>query len=163
MEKILIAVDNSKYLDKILEYLISIFKGKEDFILHFFHIKKPCYVFDDLISEDMDKDLLLQKIEELKRNKKMCKIETEKIVNQIKEKIDIFSKKLGDKKPVIEFEAVEEMEDYATTILKKADEISAQTIIVGKKGDSIISEYLIGSTADKLARITKDKTIWLIE
>lgn len=163
MEKILIAVDNSKYLDKILEYLISIFKGKEDFILHFFHIKKPCYVFDDLISEDMDKDLLLQKIEELKRNKKMCKIETEKIVNHIKEKIDIFSKKLGDKKPKIEFEAVEEMEDYATTILKKADEISAQTIIVGKKGDSIISEYLIGSTADKLARITKDKTIWLIE
>lgn len=163
MQKILVAVDNSKYLDKILEYLSSIFKGKDDFILHFFHIKKPCYVFDDLISEDIDKDLLLQKIEELRRNKKMCKVETEKIVNQIREKIEAFSQKLGEIKPKIEFEAVEEMEDYATTILKKANEVGAQTIIVGKKGDSIISEYLIGSTADKLARITKDKTIWLIE
>lgn len=163
MEKILIAVDNSKYLDKILDYLAHIFKEREDVTLTFFHIKKPCFVFDDLISEDIDKDLLLQKIEELRRNKKMCKIESEKIVNQIREKINIFSQKLGKIRLKVEFEATEETEDYATTILKKANEIGAKTIIVGRKGDSIVSEYLIGSTADKLVRITKDKTIWLIE
>ncbi len=163
MEKILIAVDNSKYLEKILDYLANILKGRDDQKLVFFHIKKPCFVFDDLISQDMDKDLLLQKIEELKRNKKMCKIESEKIVDQIKEKINTFSKKLGEIRPQIEFEATEETEDYATTILKKANEIGAKTIVVGRKGDSIVSEYLIGSTADKLVRITKDKTIWLIE
>jgi nucleotide-binding universal stress UspA family protein len=163
MKKILIAVDNSKYLDKILEYVTQIFRDREDFEIHFFHIRRPCYVFDELISEDIDKDLLLQKIEELRRDKKKCKLESQKIVDQIKAKIDEFSRKFGDKKPKIEFEAIEESEDYATTILKKANEINAQTIIVGKKGDSIISEYLIGSTADKLVRITRDKTIWLIE
>lgn len=161
--KILVAVDNSPYLEKILNYITKIFKGKVDIELHFFHIKKPCFVYDDLISEEIDKDLLLQKIEELKRDKKKCKIETQKIVEQIRTKIEEKFKDTGDKKPVIQFEAVEESGDYARTILKKAKDISAETIIVGKKGDSIISEYLIGSTADKLVRISKDISIWLIE
>ncbi|MCX7770835.1 MAG: universal stress protein [Proteobacteria bacterium] len=163
MEKILIAVDNSKYLEKILNYIIKIFKGRDDLTLHFFHIKRPCYILDDLITEEIDKDILLQKIEELRRDKNKCKLESQKIVDQIKEKIEAFTQKMGEKRPKVEFEVVEETEDYATTILKKSKDIDAHTIIVGRKGDSIISEYLIGSTADKLVRITRDKTIWLIE
>lgn len=162
MENILVAVDNSPYLEKILAYLKKIFNGRCDVSLYFFHIKRPCLVFDELLTEDVDRDLILQKIEALKRDKAKCKLETQKIVEHIKEKVfSLFSDKR--EKPQIFFDAIEESGDYAQMILNKARSINASTIVVGKKGDSIVSEYLIGSTADKLAKISKGFTIWLIE
>jgi nucleotide-binding universal stress UspA family protein len=161
--KILVAVDNSPYLTKILNYVVKIFSNNSEADLHFFHIKKPCYIFNDLLTEETDKDILLQKIEQLKRDKKKCKIESEKIVEQIKNQIENKINEIKGDKPKINFEAVEEIDDYAKTILNKAKEIKAETIIVGRKGDSIVSEYLIGSTADKLLRIAKDITIWIVE
>lgn len=163
MEKFLIALDNSKYLDKVLNYSARILKNCKDVGIVLFHIKQPCLTIDDILSEEFDRDILIQKIEEFKRNKKMCKENREKIANSIIEKaLKVFTENGIDKNQIL-IDIVEESGDYGQMIVDRAKEKGCDTIILGKKGDSIISEYLIGSTAEKVSRMAKGLTIWLVD
>lgn len=163
MEKFLVALDNSTYIEKILPYIVKQFRGRKDIQVVIVHIKQSCMSVDDILSEDFDRDLIIQKIEELKRNKNLCKMEKAKIAETIKEKVlKQFSEINFDTNNII-FDIVEENGDYAQTILDKAKEHNCKTIILGKKGDSIISEYLIGSTAERVSRFSKGFTVWLVD
>lgn len=163
MEKYLLALDNSSYLEKILKYVARQLGGKKDVELIIFHIQQPCITIDEFLEKDFDRDLLIQKIEELKRNKRLCKESRAQVWEQIKEKARRFLTEAGIEESQIQFVVVEESGDYATLILEKAKEYGCNTIVLGKKGDSIISEYLIGSTAEKVSRISKGFAIWLID
>lgn len=163
MEKYLVALDNSSYLDKVLKYVSNQLKGRDDVQIIIIHIKQSCITIDDILNEDFDRDLLIQKIEELKRNKKLCKEGREKIANAIKEKaIKTLTESKIDLKQIL-IDVIEETGDYANMIIDKAKEYGCKTIVLGKKGDSIISEYLIGSTAEKVSRFSKGFTIWLVD
>lgn len=163
MEKFLVALDNSAYIEKILSYIARQFMGRQDIKVVILHIKQSCMSIDDILSEDFDRDLIIQKIEELKRNKKLCKMEKAKIAENIKEKVlkQLSEASFGTNNII--FDIVEENGDYAQTILDKAKEHNCKTIILGKKGDSIISEYLIGSTAERVSRFSKGYTVWLVD
>ncbi len=163
MEKYLIAVDNSPYLDKVLTYVAAQLKGKKDIQFVLLHIKHSCVTIDDILNEDFDRDLLIQKIEELKRNKRLCRESREKIANAIRQKaLNVFQES-GFAPHQIITEFIEESGDYAQMIIDKANEHGCKTIVLGKKGDSIVSEYLVGSTAEKVARLSKGKAIWLVD
>ncbi|GAB4443135.1 MAG: hypothetical protein OHK0040_14030 [bacterium] len=163
MEKYLVAIDNSSYLDKVLAYVSNQLQGKKEFQVILLHIKQSCITIDDILNEEFDRDLLIQKIEELKRNKRLCKESREKIANKIIEKaMKAFTEKGIDSKQIF-IDIVEESGDYATMIIDKAREHGCKTIVLGKKGDSIISEYLIGSTAEKVSRFSKGVTVWLVD
>jgi len=163
MTKFLLALDNSAYLDKVLEYVAFQLKNRKDIQIVIFHIKQACITIDEILNEDFDRDILLQKIEELRRNKKLCKEGREKVASTILEKATKILTESGIDKEQIIFDVVEESGDYAQMIIDKAKEHGCKTVVLGKKGDSIISEYLIGSTAEKVSRLTKGVTIWLVD
>jgi nucleotide-binding universal stress UspA family protein len=163
MEKFLVAVDSSPYIDKIFKYLARVLSGKTDLKLIFLHIQQPCLNFEELLGEDFDRDILIQKIEALKHDKKKCREELKKIEDRLKDKISTALASVGFNSELAAFDFVQETGDYAQIILQKAKDHNCSTIVVGKKGDSIISEYLIGSTAEKLARASKGFTVWLVD
>ncbi len=163
MEKFLLALDNSSYLDRVLEYVSRQLKGRKDVQVVILHIQQSCITVDDILQEDFDRDILIQKIEELKRNRKLCKEGREKIANTVIEKATKILTENGLNEEQIIFDVVEESGDYAYMIIDKAKEHGCKTIALGKKGDSIISEYLIGSTAEKVSRFSKGVTIWLVD
>ena len=136
-KKIIVPVDGSEPSWQALKYAVEL-SGKFDGELLIFHIIQPLYDAN-LLDVQIDGNLLLAQMDDLKQN-------AGSVLDSAKEKIAGLTGK---------FTTRTEFGHPAECIIKLAAETGSDAIVIGSRGLSGITEFVLGSVSSSVAHKAK--------
>lgn len=159
MKKMLVAIDGSEGSSKAVEFVGRFFSGSGDLKITLFYVlpELPAGLWEEghiLIEEEKAKRK--DTIDNWLDNQKL------KIEPIFKTAIDTLTKR-GISPEQLETKTVSEFADAAQGILTEAKSGGYQTIVLGRRGLSNISRFLMGSVTNKIIHHGTGLTICIVE
>jgi len=161
MERFLIAVDCLPGCLKILDYMARVLKGAEDCEFTFFHIL-PTASPDKLRMEEVER---AERIHAARRDlagyfwREEDKKKMEHCFSRARE--SLVSKGVRDDR--ISFCFGVESGDIAEIILAKMAELECTTVVLGRRRQGRVREFLRGSVSHTVLRWVRGAAVWVIE
>ncbi|MGA3113709.1 MAG: universal stress protein [Syntrophobacteraceae bacterium] len=161
MERFLIALDCQPDCVKILDYMVRVLKGIQDFEFTIFHV---------FATESPDKLRMeaVQRIEHMHAARPdlagyFWKQEDEKNMErcfiQAREKLVLAGFR---PESVLSLFAVQSG-DIAEIILAKAAELGCSTIVLGRRRPSLVKQLLLGSVSTSVVKLAHSSAVWVVE
>ena len=153
--RLLVAVDGQKTSWKTAIYVGRACAGMEEpgFGIVLFHVLPP-------VPHQGPVGVATARIRELaKPYRAETRHEAETILIEMKERVV----REGVKADFISTSIGSSLDDYANQILRAATFYDCDTIVVGRRGKSMIGKFLAGSVVERLLRNPTGFTIWVVE
>ena len=152
--KMLIAVDESDYAKKVVNYVASTVKPAANITL---------FSVLPTISSNLEKEfrnpLFSEKVVELK----WMVSETKKKAESIIEECRIILLDAGFSDDTVEVKIQNKLVGIARDIIAEAEKGKYDTVVVGRRGLSATAAFVLGSVSNKIVQNVKNCTVWVVE
>ena len=157
--KMLIAIDDSEYARKVVNYVASAVKPTVNITL--FSVLPIMSSNLEKIEKDLGhgQPLFSEKVLELKW---MVDEEKKKAESRIEECLTIL-KKAGFSDDNVEVKMQNKIVGIARDIIAETGKGKYDTIVVGRRGLSATASFVLGSVSNKIVQNIKDCTVWIVE
>lgn len=157
---ILLAVDGSACSNRAVEYTGDVLCGCQDVTLTLYHvIEIPPMLLEAGGTEASQAELQAER-EEWEAQKRG---EVEREIFAPARRI-LREKGVREDVNTIQSRIAEDAHpDVALTIIKQAEEGNYDTVVLGKRGVSMLKEFMYGSVASKVVHHIQGHTIWIVE
>jgi nucleotide-binding universal stress UspA family protein len=155
--KILIAIDNSEYAIKVVNYVASAVKPSVNITL--FSVLPTISSSLVKAEKDLQQPLFSEKVLELKlivdEGKKKAESRIEECRSILRE--------AGFSDDNVEVKMQNKEVGIARDIIAEARKGKYDTIVVGRRGLSATASFVLGSVSNKIVQNIKNRTVWIIE
>ena len=152
--KMLIAVDESDYAKKVVNYVASTVKPAANITL---------FSVLPTISSNLEKEfrnpLFSEKVVELK----WMVSETKKKAESIIEECRTILRNAGFSDDTVEVKIQNKLVGIARDIIAEAEKGKYDTVVVGRRGLSATAAFVLGSVSNKIVQNVKNCTVWVVE
>lgn len=155
--KMLVAIDDSEYAIKIVNYVASAVKPTVNITL--FSVLPTMSSNLEKIQKDLQQPLFSEKVRELRW---MVDEGKKKAESRIEECRTIL-KNAGFSDDSIEVKMQNKVVGIARDIIAEAGKGKYDTLVVGRRGLSATASFVLGSVSNKLIQNIKDCTVWVVE
>jgi nucleotide-binding universal stress UspA family protein len=155
--KMLIAIDNSEYAIKVVNYVASAIKPTVKITL--FSVLPTMYSNIDKMEKDLQQPLFSEKVIELRW---MVDEEKKKAQSRIEECRTILSN-AGFPDDNVELKMQNKVVGIARDIIAEAEKGKYDTIVLGRRGLSATASFVLGSVSNKIVQNIKNRTVWIVE
>ena len=155
--KMLIAIDDSDYATKVVNYVASAVKPTVNITL--FSVLPTMSSNLEKMEKDIKQPLFSEKVVELRW---MVDEEKKKTESRIKECRTIL-KNAGFSDDSVEVKMQNKIVGIARDIIAKAEKGKYDTVVVGRRGLSATASFILGSVSNKIVQNIKDCTVWIVE
>jgi len=155
--KMLIAIDDSEYAIKVVDYVASAVKPTVNITL--FSVLPTMSSNLEKMEKELGQPLFSEKVVELKW---MVDEEKKKAESRIEECRTIL-RNAGFSDDIVEVKMQNKVVGIARDIIAEAGKGKYDTIVVGRRGLSATASFVLGSVSNKLVQNIKDCTVWVVE
>ncbi len=155
--KILISIDDSEYAIKVVDYVASAVKPTVNITL--FSVLPTMSSNLEKIEKDIKQPLFSEKVVELRW---MVDEEKKKAESRIEECRTIL-RNAGFSDDTVEVKMQNKVIGIARDIIAEAGKGKYDTIVVGRRGLSATSSFILGSVSNKIVQNIKNCTVWIVE
>jgi nucleotide-binding universal stress UspA family protein len=155
--KMLIAVDNSEYAIKVVNYVASAVKPTVNITL--FSVLPTMSSSLEKMGKELEQPLFSEKVLELKW---MVDEEKKKAESRIEECRTIL-RNAGFSDDTVEVKMQDKVVGIARDIIAEIGKVKYDTIVVGRRGLSATASFVLGSVSNKIVQNIKDCTVWVVE
>jgi len=155
--KMLIAIDNSEYAKKVVNYVASAVKPTVNITL--FSVLPIMSSNLEKAGEDLQQALFSEKVLELRW---MVDEEKKKAESRTEECRTIL-RNAGFSDDTVEVKMQDKVVGIARDIIAEAEKGIYDTIVVGRRGLSATASFVLGSVSNKIVQNIKDCTVWVVE
>jgi len=155
--KMLIAIDNSDYAIKVVNYVASSVKPTVNLTL--FCVLPTMSSNLEKMEKDLQQPLFSEKVVELRW---MVDEEKKKAESRIKECRTIL-KNAGFSDNTVEVKMQKKVVGIARDIIAETEKGKYDTIVVGRRGLSATASFVLGSVSNKIVQNIKNCTVWIVE
>jgi len=152
--KMLIALDDSDYAIKVVNYVASTAKPA------YFNI--TLFTVLPFISSNLEKEFALPHFSEKLVELKWMASEKKKIVTKIMEKCRTILLDAGFPDDKIESKIQDKEVGIARDIIAKARKGDYDTLVIGRRGLSATAAFVFGSVSNKIVQSIKNRALWLV-
>ena len=158
--KILVAVDGSENSSRAVEYVGEIIRGCEGIDITLYHVFEIPPMFLEYVGAG-------ESWKEVQEGRKKWENEKrDQIERQIFAPARQILKEKGIREDVIEIQtklAEDAHPDVALAIIQEVKEGGYGTVVLGKRGITMLKEFMFGSVASKVVHHIEGCTIWIVE
>lgn len=155
--KMLVAIDDSEYAIKIVNYVASAVKPTVNITL--FSVLPTMSANLEKIQKDLQQPLFSEKVRELRWMVDEGKKKTESRIEECR----TILKNAGFSDDSIEVKMQNKVVGIARDIIAEAGKGKYDTLVVGRRGLSATASFVLGSVSNKLIQNIKDCTVWVVE
>ena len=155
--KMLIAIDNSEYAIKVVNYVASAVKPTVNITL--FSVLPTMYSNIEKMEKDLQQPLFSEKVAELKW---MIDEEKKKAESKIDECRTIL-RNAGFSDDNVEVKMQNKVVGIARDIIAEIRQGEYDTVVVGRRGLSATASFVLGSVSSKIVQNIKNRTVWIVE
>jgi len=155
--KMLVAIDNSDYAIKVVNYVASSVKPTVNLTL--FCVLPTMSSNLEKMEKDLQQPLFSEKVVELRW---MVDEEKKKAESRIKECRTIL-KNAGFSDNTVEVKMQKKVVGIARDIIAETEKGKYDTIVVGRRGLSATASFVLGSVSNKIVQNIKNCTVWIVE
>jgi nucleotide-binding universal stress UspA family protein len=155
--KMLIALDNSEYAIKVVDYVASAIKPTVKITL--FSVLPTMYSNLDKMEKDLQQPLFSEKVIELRW---MVDEEKKKTESRIEECRTLL-RNAGFSDDNVEVKIQDKDVGIARDIIAEIRKGEYDTIVVGRRGLSAAASFVLGSVSNKIVQNIKNRTVWIVE
>jgi nucleotide-binding universal stress UspA family protein len=153
--KILIALDESDYAKKVVNYVASTVKPEANNITLFSVLP----TISSRLEKQIGQPLFSEKVVELKwmvsEGKKKAKSRTEECLTILRG--------AGFSDDTVEVKIQNKLIGIARDIITEAEKGEYDTVVVGRRGLSATAAFVLGSVSNKIVQNIKNCTVWIVE
>ena len=153
--KMLIAVDESEYAIKVVNYVASTAKPT------FLNI--TLFTVLPTISSSLEKEMALPHFSEKLVELKWMDSEKKKLAKEIMEKCRTILLDAGFPGDKIELKIQNKEVGIARDIIAEAGKGKYDTVVIGRRGLSATVAFVLGSVSNKIVQNIKNCTVWVVE
>ncbi len=153
--KMLIALDDSEYAIKVVNYVASTAKPT------FFNI--TLFTVLPLISSSLEKEFALPHFSEKLVELKWLASEKKKMATEIMEKCRTILRNAGFPDDTVEVKMQNKIVGIARDIIAEIGKGKYDTVVVGRRGLSATASFVLGSVSNKIVQNITDCTVWIVE
>ena len=157
--KILVAVDGSETSTRAVEYVGEIVRGCEGIDITLYHVLEVSPLFVEHGGGEASWKQLQEEREEWEKGKR------EQIEREIFAPAKQMLKEKGIREDVIEIQtklAEDAHPDVALAIIQEVKEGGYGTVVLGKRGITMLKEFMFGSVASKVVHHIDECAIWIV-
>ncbi|MBW1746368.1 MAG: universal stress protein [Deltaproteobacteria bacterium] len=155
--KMLIAIDNSDYAIKVVNYVASAVKPAVKITL--FSVVPTMSSNLEKMEKDLQQPLFSEKVVELRW---MVDKEKKKAESRIEECLTIL-RNAGFSDDTFEVKMQEKVVGIARDIIAETEKGKYDTIVVGRRGLSATASFVLGSVSNKIVQNIKNCSVWIVE
>lgn len=155
--KMLIAIDNSEYAIKVVNYVASAVKPTVNITL--FSVLPTMSSSLEKMGKELEQPLFSEKVLELKW---MVDEEKKKAESRIEECRTIL-RNAGFSDDTVKVKMQDKVVGIARDIIAEIGKVKYDTIVVGRRGLSATASFVLGSVSNKIVQNIKDCTVWVVE
>ncbi|MCD4763407.1 MAG: universal stress protein [Desulfobacterales bacterium] len=155
--KMLIAIDDSDYAIKVVNYVASTVKPIVNITL--FSVLPTMSSNLEKMEKDLQQPLFSEKVVELRW---MVDEEKKKAESRIEECRTIL-KNAGFPDDTVEVKMQNKIIGIARDIIAEIGKGKYDTVVVGRRGLSATASFVLGSVSNKIVQNIKDCTVWIVE
>ena len=155
--KMLIAIDNSEYAIKVVNYVASTVKPTVNITL--LSVLPTMSSNLEKMGKELEQPLFSEKVLELKW---MVDEEKKKAESRIEECRTVL-RNAGFSDDSVEVKMQNKVVGIARDIIAEAGKGKYDTIVVGRRGLSATASFVLGSVSNKIVQNIKDSTVWIVE
>ncbi len=155
--KMLIAIDDSEYAIKVVDYVASAVKPTVNITL--FSVLPTMSSNLEKMEKELGQPLFSEKVVELKW---MVDEEKKKAESRIEECRTIL-RNAGFSDDTVEVKMQDKVVGIARDIIAEAGKGKYDSIVVGRRGLSAAASFVLGSVSNKIVQNIKDCTVWVVE
>lgn len=151
--KMLIAVDDSEYAIKVVNYVAFTVKPSANITL---------FSVLPTISSNLEKEFALPHFSEKLVELKWMDSEKKKLVKEIMEKCRTILLDAGFPYDKIELKIQDKEVGIARDIIAEVRKENYDTLVVGRRGLSATAAFVFGSVSNKIVQSIKNRTLWIV-
>ncbi len=155
--KMLIAIDDSEYAIKVVNYVASAVKPTVNITL--FSVLPIMSSNLEKMEKELGQPLFSEKVLELKW---MVDEEKKKAESRIEECRTIL-RNAGFSDDIVKVKMQAKVVGIARDIIAEAGKGKYDSIVVGRRGLSATASFVLGSVSNKIVQNIKDCTVWVVE
>ena len=155
--KMLIAIDDSDYAMKVVNYVASAVKSTVNITLFSVLPTMPSNL--EKMEKDLKQPFFSEKVIELRW---MVDEEKKKTESRIEECLTIL-RNAGFSDDTVEVKMQDKVVGIARDIIAEAGKGKYDTVVVGRRGLSATVSFVLGSVSNKIVQNIKDCTVWVVE
>ena len=155
--KMLIAIDNSEYAMKVVNYVASAVKPTVSITL--FSVLPAMSSNLENMEKELEQPLFSEKIIELKW---IIEEEKKKAKSRIEDCLTIL-RNAGFSDDAIEVKTQKKVVGIARDIITETRKENYDTVVVGRRGLSATASFVLGSVSNKIVQNIKNCTVWVVE
>lgn len=152
--KILIALDESDYAKKVVNYVASTVKPSANITL---------FSVLPIISSSLGKEFALPHFSEKLVELKWMVTEKKKKATKIMEECRAILLDAGFPDETVKVKMQNKLVGIARDVIAEAGKGKYDTVVVGRRGLSATAAFLLGSVSNKISQNIKDCTVWIVE
>jgi nucleotide-binding universal stress UspA family protein len=152
--KMLIAVDESDYAKKVVNYVASTVKPAANITLF-----SVLPTISSTLEKEFRNPLFSEKVVELK----WMVSETKKKAESIIEECRTILLDAGFSDDTVEVKIQNKLVGIARDIIAEAEKGKYDTVVVGRRGLSATAAFVLGSVSNKIVQNVKNCTVWVVE
>ena len=152
--KMLIAIDDSEYATKVVNYVASAASPA------FFNI--TLFAVLPTISPSLEKEFGLPHFSEKLVELKWMVSEKKKLAKEIMEKCRTILLNAGFPDDKIELKIQNKEVGIARDIIAEVRKENYDTLVVGRRGLSATAAFVFGSVSNKIVQTIKNRTLWIV-
>ena len=152
--KMLIALDDSEYAMKVVDYVASTAKPA------FFNI--TLFTVLPLVSSNLEKEFALPHFAEKLVELKWLVSEKKKMAEEIVKKCKTILLDAGFPDDKIEVKIQDKEVGIARDIIAEARKGDYDTLVVGRRGLSATAAFVLGSVSNKIVQSIRNRALWLV-
>ena len=152
--KMLIAVDESDYAKKVVNYVASTVKPAANITLF-----SVLPTISSKLEKEFRNPLFSEKVVELK----WMVSETKKKAELIIEECRTILLDAGFPDDTVEVKIQNKLVGIARDIIAEAEKGKYDTVVVGRRGLSATAAFVLGSVSNKIVQNVKNCTVWVVE
>lgn len=153
--KMLIAVDDSEYAIKVVNYVASAASPA------FFNI--TLFTVLPIISSSLEKESKFPQFSERLVELKWMVSEKKKSAKEIMERCRTILLNAGFPDDKIELKIQDKDIGIARDIIAEVRKGDYDTLVVGRRGLSVAAAFVLGSVSNKIVQSIKNRTVWIVE
>ena len=152
--KILIALDESDYAKKVVNYVASTVKPAANIILF-----SVLPTISSRLEKEIGQPLFSEKVVELK----WMVSEGKKKAESTMEECRTILRNAGFSDDTVEVKIQNKLVGIARDIIAEAEKGKYDTVVVGRRGLSATAAFVLGSISNKIVQNIKNCTVWVVE
>lgn len=156
--KMLIALDNSEYAKKVVNYVASAVKPTANINITLFSVLPTMSSTLGTMEKDLQQPLFSEKVIELKSMVDEGKKKTESMIEECR----TILRNAGFSDDDVKTKMQDKNDGIARDIIAEIRAGEYDTIVVGRRGLSAAASFVLGSVSNKIVQNIKNRTVWIV-